>query len=279
MALKLKKIHIIVILAFVIPVLFSIIYAYGAIFFFQDADYQKPYLEFIEKVFNEMDINYYQPVSRKAYEEFRGKYKDKVLSQVKDKRGIDTKTLHMGAGLLVNKLKAPDDTFTNFIPPKIATEYKKEIYSYENGIGIEGKLVNDIFLIDHVQKRSESFEKGIRTGNILLAINDIPVKNLTDEDIRNLLYPPIDTVVSLQIAVVDAKKVGKFEITCREYFTETIDEFPTNIPDLHYFKVTTFNKETANDLKDLIIEYGPDNINYLILDVRENPGGPPAGST
>jgi carboxyl-terminal processing protease len=42
-----------------------------------------------------------------------------------------------------------------------------------------------------------------------------------------------------------------------------------------YFKINKFNRETANDLKSLIKKYGPDTIEYMVLDVTGNPGGPP----
>ncbi|MFH1768843.1 MAG: S41 family peptidase, partial [Candidatus Omnitrophota bacterium] len=48
-----------------------------------------------------------------------------------------------------------------------------------------------------------------------------------------------------------------------------------NFPGIYCLKIKSFNKKTADDLEDYIISFNQEAINLLILDLRNNPGGPP----
>lgn len=236
---------------------------------------QKPYLDFISMVYDRMDSDYYKPVSREVYETFIENYKKTHLSDVKALTDGTGWLAHLGSGLLVQKLRDPEDTFTNFVAPKEAEEYAQKVYGYEHGLGISGNMSGDIFVITNVESRSDAYAQGIRAGNAIMAINEKGVNEMSPEEINSLLYPPLETKVTLIIALVDEKKLVPYTLVCKEFFTETIEDLPTGIPNVYYFKIKKFNRETANDLKSLIEKYGPDTIEYMVLDVTGNPGGPP----
>lgn len=276
---KIKQIYIIIALSLVIPVVAGSLYLSSRVKKTYDDPatlaIQQPYLDFIAGVYDEMDKNYYKPVSREVYEVFIKKYRKKYLSGIRYKPDRTGRLAHLGAGLLVLELKDPKDTFTNFVPPKEAAEYAKKIYGYEDGLGITGNMTGEVFLIDAVEARSDAFKQGIRAGNVILALNETGVNTLTPEQINYLLYPPIGTEVRLTVAIVEKKEVKTYDLVCEEYFKETVTDVPTGIDGVYYFKINRFNKETASDLKGYIKKYGPKNISYIILDVMDNPGGPP----
>ncbi len=236
---------------------------------------QKPYLDFIAMVYERMDSEYYKPVSREVYEDFIKNYKKTRLSDVQALTDGTGWLAHLGSGLLVEKLKDPEDTFTNFIPPKEAEEYAKKVYGYEHGLGISGNMSGDIFVITDVEARSDAYAKGIRPGNAIMAINGSGVNTLSQQEIESLLSPPLDTEVQMIIAIIEERRLQPYTLVCKEFFTETVDEFPTGLPGVTYFKINKFNKETANDLKAYIEQHGVTNIEYVVLDVTDNPGGPP----
>lgn len=259
--------------------LFTVVYMFAIRRFFGPAnnasDYREPYLEFLSQVYEEMDENYYMTVSRETYKEFLAEYKERILPQVEDRRGRVDEVAHLGAGLLVTRLRAPEDNFTNFIPPEKAKEYKEEIYSYADGIGIDGMKVDNVFLITQAEIRSGAYREGIRENDILLAVNNVPVEQLSEEEIRQMLYPPLDTEVDLVVAKVATQEVLEYTVTATQYYRQTVEEVPTPIDGLLYLRMATFNRSTEEDLKRILRDYGVDNIEFLILDVRDNPGGPP----
>lgn len=240
-----------------------------------DPQYYEPYLQLLDEVYDRMDKHYYKPVSRSTYENFVEKYKNSVLSKltVTDSR-IDM-VAYRGAGLLVNHLKDPEDTFTNFIPPKKAEEYARQVYGYENDIGITGHLTDQGYIIDHVQIRSDSYLKGIKTGDVIMKIDGDEVTQLNQEEIKDLLHPPLETIVKLEIFSPEKKLVSSYEVACTEYFKETITSINTGIPGVHCLKIHSFNRKTGEDLKDWIKTLKKEKMDLLIIDLRDNPGGPP----
>ena len=238
-------------------------------------DYYKPYLKLLKEVYTLMDKNYYKPVSEKVYKAFVEKYKQCVLSKLREKKKMINKIAYIGAGLLVNRLRDPEDTFTNFIPPKKAKKYSQKVYGYENGIGISGYLTGKGYVIDHVQIRSDAYQKGIKSGDIILKIDDHPVTSLTKKEIKGYLYPPLGTTVKLEIFSPIKKTTSVYKILCKKYFIETIKNIPTGMSGVYYLKIKSFNRKTADDLKDYIRRFGESNIDLLIIDLTDNPGGPP----
>jgi C-terminal peptidase prc len=236
---------------------------------------QQPYLDFIDTVYEHMDAEYYKPVSREVYENFIIGYKESHLSNKKTLSDGTGWLAHLGSGLLVQKLKDPEDTFTNFIPPREAEEYAKKVYGYEHGLGISGEMSGDVFVITGVETRSDAYAHGIRPGNAIMAINGVGVNTLSPEEINSLLFPQLGTEVDLIIAIIEDRRLLPFALECKEFFTETVEELPTGLPGVHYFKIYKFNRETANDLKGYLENYGPENIEYIVLDITGNPGGPP----
>ena len=239
-------------------------------------DYYMPYLEFLEEVYNKMDQYYYKPISKDVYDTYVEKYKRSVLSKIGKHDKKINRIAHIGAGLMVNHLKdRKEDNFTNFIPPKEAKEYAKKVYGYENGIGITGTVTEKGYKITHVQIRSDAYKKGISSEDIVLKINDFDILSLSEEDLNNYLFPPLETIIKLEILSYKEEKTKIYKVVCEEYFKETITNISTNTPRVFCLKIHTFNRKTSDDFKEYIKDFTKKDIDLLIIDLTDNPGGPP----
>ncbi len=236
-------------------------------------DHFAPYVEYLDKVFNAMDQQYYMPVTRYTYDSFLKNYKDKVLSQIKGDKFVPY-VAWKGSHLLVQALRDPKDKFSSFIPPKPAKKYEEEIYGYRSDIGLTGDLTGEGYLLNMVEKRSDSFLQGLRSGDIILKINGTLATSLTIEKIKDLLNPEIDTTVMLTIKNPDGT-IQDLTIKSIKYFKETVINIPTGEPGIFCLKIPKFNRETTNDFDAQLKTIMTKKIKLLILDIRGNPGGPP----
>ncbi|HNX90674.1 MAG TPA: S41 family peptidase [Candidatus Omnitrophota bacterium] len=241
----------------------------------KDPEYYKPYLDFLATVYDIMEKEYYAPVDRYKYEQYIEMYKRSILSQLNPNDGFVQMIAWRGAGLMIEGLRTPEDHFTAFIPPKIAKEYSKEIYGKKMDIGISGTMTPKGYSITFVEKRSESFKQGIRTGDMLLEINDKDVKGLKPEDVVSLLQPLENTKVKLKIISPVSNAVKIYEITPNEYFKETVFKTETNTPGVFCLRIPKFNQMTSPDLEEFIRDINKSQAKMLIIDLRSNPGGPP----
>jgi C-terminal peptidase prc len=238
--------------------------------------YYQPYLTFLEKVYREIKEKYYyfHPSSEKIYKNFIKQYKNSVLKQLPSvPKKIDS-IAYRGAGLLVMQLRHPEDNFTNFIPPKKAEEFSKKAYGRRHDVGITGTLTKEGYLITKVEKRSNSYQKGIRPKQVILEINGKSTADIPMEEIKIKLTPELGTKVIL--IVLDKDKRLKYEVISKKYFRETIESIPTKIPNIYCLNIKSINKKTGPDLKEYIKKFRKNGrIKLLILDIRGNPGGPP----
>jgi len=241
----------------------------------EDPDYFQPYLNLLRDVYEKMNESYFIPVSEQTYRSYVQRYKESVLRRLPAHTARVDAVAYRGAGLLVYALRAPYDTFTNFIPPQKTEEYKQEVYGYGQDIGITGSLTTKGFLIDHVEIRSDSYEQGIRDNDIIMRIEGRDVLALNEEEIAMLLAPQLGSSVSLAVFSRRQNKTIDYTILSKEYFKETVKNIPTNVKDIYCLKVERFNQKTSDDIKDYLREFKTQTIKGLVLDLRDNPGGPP----
>lgn len=241
----------------------------------KDTSYFQPYLDFMQKVYETMETEYYTDVSKETYDKFKDEFTHKVLMRLKDRDTVVEDIKHLGAGMLVSKLKEPSDIFTNFIPPVMAEEFKSEVLGYELGIGVTGTITDRGYAVKHVEFRSDSYNKGMRAGDIILKINDKDVKKLTQEQITRAMSPALGSIVRLEVFSAEKKSVSAVDVEVIEFFKETLATVPTGIPGMFYVKINQFNQSSGEDLTKLIAYFMHQGIDKLIIDLRGNAGGPP----
>ena len=230
---------------------------------------------FLDKVFLTMDEHYYLPVSRKIYDRFVEEYpaeRLKILNQI-NKKARDFK--HLGAGLLVNQLKSPSDKFTNFVPSEKSKAFKSSAYAVTEDLGIEGKKTKEGFVLSRVQKHSEAFEKGVRSHDTLLKIDGRSLDRMDELEINRELSPVVGTKKRLEIYFRAAQKTMEITLESKSYFKETVSVIPSGIPGVLVIKIEHFNQKTGTDFADELSGYGLERVKHLVMDLRDNGGGPP----
>ncbi|OGX21765.1 MAG: hypothetical protein A2Y04_01740 [Omnitrophica WOR_2 bacterium GWC2_45_7] len=234
------------------------------------------YIDFFEKVYKTMEDNYYQPVSRDVYEGFIQKFTTKIYGELKDQgKSIDFIRWRSSASLMDN-LKSPEDIFSAFYPPEPAKEYEQTALGKRVDLGVEGKLTPEGYLIALVEPRSDAYQQGLRDNDILLRIDQSNIKDLDEQEINELLNPLENAAVSIHFW--DAEEGGEknIQVVSKEYFKQTVFMMPINIPSIYGLEIRRFNRMTAEDLFRFLKFFKENGVvRGLILDLRNNPGGPP----
>ncbi len=236
----------------------------------------KAYVKYFDSVYEIMAKEYYQPVSPKAYQDFVEEFKDKIYKpQVKDKTRVDDNVKHAGTGFLVMRLKSPDDQFTNFIPPSMVTQYKESVLGFGGDIGLEGVMEAGHFRITQVEPRSDSYKKGIAIGDQVLKISGQPVDGMTIEQVMKFFSPELGKEVVLDVLSSKTGQTQSVSVVSTQYFKQSVFPQPTSDPNVACLQLRFFNQETGNDMRAFIDGINKNNISKLILDLRNNGGGPP----
>lgn len=233
------------------------------------------YIQFFEKVYETMEKNYYQPVSRQDYENFVEKFKTGIFSQLKGEGRSSNYVRWRAAALLVEKLKSPEDSFSAFFPPKFAKTFSKEVLGQKVDLGIEGRLTKEGYLVSRVEPRSDAYQRGLSENDLILRIDKKSVIKLDEKEIVELLTPLIDTSVMVEFRSAKDGLKKSVGLKSQEYFKQTVFPQPVAIPYVFCLKINSFNRKTSEDLFRFLPAIESQGETGLILDLRGNPGGPP----
>lgn len=222
-----------------------------------------------------MDEHYFMSVSPEIFNDFVEKYTVERLRELNDKNKQTPDYRHLGAGLLVYKLRHASDRFTTFVPPQKTKAFKSDAYAVTEDLGIEGKLVEGAFEITKVQKHSDAYALGIRRGNRILSIDGHPVLEMNEEQVLKLLKPEIGKRVKLFIWLHIQAKRTEVTLESKPYFKETVEMLSPPAADIIAIKITHFNQKTAEDFAQMLFSVDPARRRKLVIDLRGNGGGPP----
>jgi len=240
----------------------------------QHSDYQA-YLGFFEEVYAKVQQNYYHTVDPKDFMKFIYLFNTKIYGQLK-RAGKSQKYIKWrSAAFLVDALKAEEDIFSQFFPPRDADRFEKEVLGKRIDLGIEGALTSEGYVVLWVEPRSDAYEKGLREKDILLGINASSVSELSQEAIQDLLKPLEGEVVTLAYWDKSRERELSMDVISKEYFKQAAFKVPVDEPNIFCIRIERFNRATGEDVTRLMQEVLSRSDSRLIIDLRNNPGGPP----
>ncbi|MDR1957551.1 MAG: S41 family peptidase [Planctomycetaceae bacterium] len=146
------------------------------------------------------------------------------------------------------------------------------------GLGIEFTSDKQPFpFITRVIAGSPAERAGLKKGDRILIIDGVPADNMTLDQAANLLQGPINSIANLQVQSRDLSvrdvsirreqvKVLSIEECC------ILDDYISDIK-VGYIRLSGFQQETVLELQTALSNLYYKGMQYLILDLRRNPGG------
>lgn len=192
---------------------------------------------------------------------------DKVTKEYIDKTGIDENELIYGA--ISGMVERLNDPYSVFFEPIDATSYLEALEGEFDGIGIYITQEGNDFIVLTPLKGSPAEEEGIKPNDIIIDVDDIPVRGLTMEELIELLRGASGTQVKLKI-----QRDGKYYL---KYITRSHIEVPyvesemiNGVGVIYYYQFTSNSHQQFIQAVENILAFNPKGI---VLDMRNNPGG------
>jgi carboxyl-terminal processing protease len=185
---------------------------------------------------------------------------------------VDDDVLIKGAIIGMLDSLDPHSTFLNKEDYKGLMESSTGQYG---GLGIE--VIPDDNAIKIITPIDDSPAKraGILPGDMIVRINNTPLRNIKSEDALNLMRGKLGDSVHLTI-----RRKGEAELLEFDLIREIIKFSSVNSRwlgnGLAYIRIAQFQRRTANDLNNAIDKLNTlhnQQIKGLVLDLRNNPGG------
>ena len=234
------------------------------------------YVKYFRSAYDIIDKNYYMPVDQKVFDDYIVDFRTRIFEkQLKDKTHLIASVKHVGTGILVARLKDPSDPFSNFFPPQMVKAFKESVLGYGGDIGIEGAFKNGRYVISQVEPRSDAFRKGVMISDEIVTVEGKPVTELSEDALKKIFAPAQAKEVIL--GIFSPKRGGTYtvKVASTTYFKQSIFPVATKDPAVACLGIRFFNEETGNDLRVFADALNKSSISKLIIDLRDNGGGPP----
>ena len=205
------------------------------------------------------DLNLFGDV----FERVRADYVEKP----NDKKLIESAINGMLTGL---------DPHSSYMDPKSFQDMQVQTRGEFGGLGIEVTMENGLIKVVAPIDDTPAAKAGILANDVITMLDNESVQGMTLNQAVDKMRGPVNSKIRLTILRKGVDKPLVMTVT-REIIRVKSVRWHAEGPDVGYIRITQFNEQTADGLKqaitDLDQKLGADKIKGYILDLRNNPGG------
>jgi len=163
------------------------------------------------------------------------------------------------------------DPHSNFLDPEEYRQLQQSQRGQYYGVGMEVMMDGPHVAVVQAFPDSPAARAGLRRGDVIVAVDDRNVEGEDSAAVADRLKGPRGTLV--KVGVRRSDQTLSYMVTRGEISPSVVDAFWVR-PGIAYVSIRTFETQSAGrDMEEDLRRLGEDNINGLILDLRENRGG------
>ena len=176
----------------------------------------------------------------------------------------------------INGMLAGLDPHSGYMTPNSFRDMQVQTRGEFGGLGIEVTMEDGLIKVVAPIDDTPAAKAGVMANDIITHINEEPVHGLALDQAVERMRGPVNTKIKLTITRKGADKPIEVTIVRDIIRVKSVRWRPQG-SDVGYIRVTQFNEQTTDGLKQAITELnaqlGADKIKGYVLDLRNNPGG------
>jgi carboxyl-terminal processing protease len=175
----------------------------------------------------------------------------------------------------INGMLTALDPHSSYLNAKAFTEMQVQTRGEFGGLGIEVTMENGLVKVITPIDETPAARAGIRTGDMIVQIDDKQVMGLTLQDAVELMRGPVNSAVTLLVQRTGVERPLNIKVTRAIIKVQSVKSRREG--DIGYVRITTFNELAENGLtkamETLKNQIGKDKVQGYVLDLRNNSGG------
>jgi carboxyl-terminal processing protease len=176
----------------------------------------------------------------------------------------------------INGMLAGLDPHSSYMDPKSFRDMQVQTRGEFGGLGIEVTMEDGLVKVVAPIDDTPAAKAGIMANDIITELDGEQVQGLTLNQAVDKMRGPVNTKIKLTIMRKGADK--PIEVTImRDVIRVKSVRSHAEGDDVGYIRITQFNEQTTDGLKDSINDLnnqlGADKIKGYVVDLRNNPGG------
>ena len=182
---------------------------------------------------------------------------------------LDKKKLEIAAVIgLMNSL----DSYSQYMNADLFEKSMRDTEGKYGGLGMVITMKDKRLYVIKTMKNSPAQRAGILPGDIFEKVNETNVRKIQVSELADILRGYPNTKVAITLYRESDKRKRTYNLTREIILIETV-EYKTLKNNIGLIKITSFSKQTNNQLKVALTKAKQDKVNSFILDLRNNPGG------
>jgi carboxyl-terminal processing protease len=166
------------------------------------------------------------------------------------------------------------DPHSTFFDPHEYAQMRERQEGHYYGLGITINSIDGDITAYIVFEGSPAYKKGIRRGDVIAKIAGESAKGLTTLEAQGKLRGPKGTTVHIDLKRRGFDQLIPLDVTRDEVFIPTVPAHFMVDATTGYIQLRDFGENTDHDLKRALRELALKGMRRVLLDIRENPGGP-----
>ena len=166
------------------------------------------------------------------------------------------------------------DPHSSFFNPREYARMRERQEGRYYGLGITIVALDGDITAMNVFEGSPAFKKGVRRGDIISKVEGEDAKGWTTEQAMHKLRGPKGTPVQIEIKRRGFEQAIPLEVVRDEVYLATVPAYFMIDDTTSYIQLRDFGENTDRDLKHALRELSSKGMRRLLLDIRNNPGGP-----
>jgi carboxyl-terminal processing protease len=166
------------------------------------------------------------------------------------------------------------DPHSSFFDPHEYAQMRERQEGHYYGLGITISAVDGDITAVIVFEGSPAYKKGIRRGDVIANIDGKSAKGLTTLEAQGKLRGPKGTTVHIDIRRRGYEQLIPLDVTRDEVYIPTVPAYFMVDATTGYIQLRDFGENTDHDLKRALHALASKGMRRVLLDIRENPGGP-----
>lgn len=169
------------------------------------------------------------------------------------------------------------DPHSQFIPVEDFREMKEDLSGEFGGIGIEVGMKDNRITVIRPLEDTPAWRAGLQAGDWIVEIEGESTLGMKLNDAVHRMRGPVGTPVTIKVMREGWSDPAPFTLIRELIKIKSVKEFKLMKGDIGYIKLVTFTENTTKEMKTALKSLDDQSrgkLKGLVLDLRNNPGGP-----